>query len=269
MNRKELIYMGIIIICIISVIAVAWVLISSNKEEKNNTNISSRTQEELKKEFNNMFNNKIDFLNYNTDGIQKLDDTKDLVYTTYELERTENEKYEVDLHLPCINIKGEVPSKFNQITQKVFADKANSIFQNAKTYTIYSINYTGFINGDILSVVIKSNLKEGSNAQRTIVETYNLNLKTNQEVTIDEVIAQKSITKEEVESKVKQDVTKAIQDANKIQVSGYETFKRNLDSDEYKFENLTNFYLKDNGKMYIVFAYGNLNFTSEMDIIEI
>ena len=34
MNRKELIYMGIIIICIISVIAVAWVLISSNKEEK-------------------------------------------------------------------------------------------------------------------------------------------------------------------------------------------------------------------------------------------
>ena len=269
MNRKELIYMGIIIIFIISVIAVAWVLISSNKEEKNNTNISSRTQEELKKEFNNMFNNKIDFSNYNTDGIQKLDDTKDIVYTTYELERTENEKYEVDLHLPCINIKGEVPSEFNQITQKVFADKANSIFQNAKTYTIYSINYTGFINGDILSVVIKSNLKEGSNAQRTIVETYNLNLKTNQEVTIDEVIAQKSITKEEVESKVKQDVTKAIQDANKIQVSGYETFKRNIDSDEYKFENLTNFYLKDNGKMYIVFAYGNLNFTSEMDIIEI
>ena len=69
-------------------------------------------------------------------------------------------------------------------------------------------------------------MKEGSNAQRTIVETYNLNLKTNQEVTIDEVIAQKFITKEEVESKVKQDVTKAIQDANKIQVSGYETFKR-------------------------------------------
>ena len=28
-------------------------------------------------------------------------------------------------------------------------------------------------------------------------------------------------------------------------------------------------HLKDNGKMYIVFAYGNLNFTSEMDIIEI
>ena len=54
MNRKELIYMGIIIIFIISVIAVAWVLISSNKEEKNNTNISSRIQEELKKEFNNM-----------------------------------------------------------------------------------------------------------------------------------------------------------------------------------------------------------------------
>ena len=59
------------------------------------------------------------------------------------------------------------------------------------------------------------------------------------------------------------------EEAKRLLFLRYETFKRNIDSDEYKFENLTNFYLKDNGKMYIVFAYGNLNFTSEMDIIEI
>ena len=43
---------------------------------------------------------------------------------------------------------------------------------------------------------------------------------------------------------------------------------RNLESEIYKIENITNFFLNGEGKLYIVFAYGNQNFTSEFDIVK-
>ena len=37
----------------------------------------------------------------------------------------------------------------------------------------------------------------------------------------------------------------------------------------YQIDNITNFIEGPNGELYIIFAYGNNNYTSEMDIIEI
>ena len=50
--------------------------------------------------------------------------------------------------------------------------------------------------------------------------------------------------------------------------SGYPVYERNLESEIYKIENITNFFLNEEGKLYIVFAYGNQNFTSEFDIVK-
>ena len=38
-------------------------------------------------------------------------------------------------------------------------------------------------------------------------------------------------------------------------------------SDIYTVANSENFFLGENGKLYIIYAYGNQNFTSEMDIV--
>ena len=35
-----------------------------------------------------------------------------------------------------------------------------------------------------------------------------------------------------------------------------------------KLENITNFFLDNDEKLYIIFAYGNQNFTSELDIVK-
>ena len=77
-----------------------------------------------------------------------------------------------------------------------------------------------------MSVIIKSTLKEGSNAQRTIVETYNYNLKTENKVSIYDALNKKNITQDALNSKVKTVITNAIKDANKIQLTGYETYWR-------------------------------------------
>ena len=48
---------------------------------------------------------------------------------------------------------------------------------------------------------------------------------------------------------------------------GYQVYKRDLKSDIYKAENVDNYFLGPNGSIYIIYAYGNTNFTTECDII--
>ena len=171
MNSRKVLFTAISIACVLAIIAAIWAEIDlkngASKIEKNRTKaqVEIKTQEDLKKDFNNMFNNSIDFKNYDESSITKYDNSKELVYSAFDMENREENKYEIDLHIPVINIKNEVGEKFNNITQEVFANKANEIFKEVKAYTIYSVTYTGYINDDILSVIIKSTLKEGNSAQ--------------------------------------------------------------------------------------------------------
>ena len=281
MNFRKLMYVVIIIICISSIgIGVYEQFGTVDKKKKNTQNTSSKnsteeaytgeTQEELKKEFDNLFDNKIHIDQYDTTGINKLDNSKDIVYTIYSL--TEKQaNYDVNLNIPLININNDVAGKFNSTTQEVFANKANEIFEkkDQNNNTIYTVTYTGFVNGDIMSVIIKSTLKEDSNAQRAMVQTYNYNLKTGKEATIYDAIEQRGTTKEDVSKRVENQVKGAIKEANDIQVTGYEVYTRDINNDMYKIEHTDTFFLGEDGALYIIYAYGNSKFTSEMDIIVI
>ena len=274
MDSRKLIYIGISIVCIAAIISAVFMQISlkssHNKDNKsaNSSQTEEITQEELKKNFAHLFDNTVDYNNYDTSKIKRLDTSKDIIYTVYENETSEKDKYELDVHIPVINIAGDVASKFNNTTQKIFADKTTEVLNNTKEYTIYSITYTGYVNGDILSIIIKSTLKEGTSAQRTIIETYNYNLATGSEVNIYDAIEEKGISTNELTNKINVEITKAIKEANKIQLTGYETYTRDLNSDIYQTDNITTFFIGPDEKLYVIFAYGNNNFTSEMDIIE-
>ena len=54
-----------------------------------------------------------------------------------------------------------------------------------------------------------------------------------------------------------------------MQSTGYNVYERDLDSDIYDVTEVNNFIQGPNGELYIIYAYGNQAFTSEMDIIEI
>ena len=272
MEYRKIMYIVISIICVISVIVAIFIQINlepvKNKNKENNT-VKEKTQEILRKEFEEIFDNKINTNNYDLSKIKKTDDQKEIVYTAYQNQEIEENKYELDVNIPLINIQGDIAYQFNLRTQKLFVDKNNKIIESVKGYTIYSVEYTGFINDDILSVIIKSTLKEGKNPQRIIIETYNYNLKEDKEVSIYDVISKKEIKEKELQDKVNLEITKAIREENRIQLTGYETFTRDINSEIYQIKNIKNFYIGPNNKLYIVFAYGNTNFTSEMDIIEI
>ena len=277
MNSRKLMYIAISIVCVLSIIVGIYAQIKPKKNKSNSNSIiingreqeyTGKTQEQLKKEFNNIFDNKFHMTQYDTTNISKLDPTQEIVYTVYTTKDVK-ENYDVEISLPLININSEVASKFNQITQKIFADKANEIFNLTEGNTIYTVSYTGYINGDIMSVIINSTLKEGNNAQRMIVQTYNYNLKTGKEATIEDVTAQRGVSNDDVTKIINTQVKEAIKEAKEIQISGYEVYSRDINDEMYKLENSSTYYLGNDGALYIIYAYGNQEFTSEMDIIVI
>ena len=276
MEKPKTLYILIGVFCIFAVIAGIYATVIEKAPEKpssnnnnNNNVVVEKDKETIKAEFNDLFTNTINLNNFDTTGIVRLDNQKEIVYSAYDITRNEA-AYEINIHIPVVNIKSQVVNSFNQITQEIFANKATEVLRNtdASKKMIFSIDYTGYINGDILSVIIRSTLKEGTNAQRVIIQTYNYNLITNKQVTLNEVITKKSLNKDDVNNKIMKVVREAYQEQQAIQGMGYNTvFSRDIESDMYSVDNSKTFLLGPNNNLYIIYAYGNQNFTSEMDII--
>lgn len=224
-------------------------------------------QEEIKTNFTALFTNQIINEGVDISSINKLDNIKDIVFPAYDIKEKKEGKYDMDIHFPVINIMGDVVSKFNDTTQKKFVDKANSIFSDAANNTIYNVDYTAFVVDDILSIAIKSTLKEGGNAQRVIIQTYNYNIKTNKEVTIQEMMALKGITTKQANDKIQRVIKEINKQSESLTSIGYNVYTRDVTDNMYKIDNTEMFMIDNQNNLYIIYPYGNTDFTSEFDII--
>ena len=151
MNKRNLLYIAITIICVISiVIGVYYQIFETNKKQNtinNNTinqdNVEDKIEdaEALKTEFNSLFNNSFDDQGYDITGITKIAglESKDIIYAAYNVKDEKDGKYSVDINLPVFNVQGEVGEEFNRTTQTVFANKGSQILTNSTEYTIYNV----------------------------------------------------------------------------------------------------------------------------------
>ena len=276
MKNQKILYILISIFCVFAVIAGIYAQFidknpgTINIAEEEEIDTQEKTQEEIREVFNNLFTNNLNLNGFDTTGIQKIDTTKDIVYSAYDIEE-KTDKYEINMKIPVINIKNELSNILNQKTQADFVNKANDIIQKSTESTIkyiYTIDYTAYVNNNILSLVIKSTLKEGNSAQRIIVQTYNYNLDNNTQASLIDLITMKKLNRDEVNKKIKTVVTKASEETEILKNMGYnQIYSRDITSDIYDVENAGTYFLGPNQELYIVYAYGNGEFTSEMDII--
>ena len=109
--------------------------------------------------------------------------------------------------------------------------------------------------------------KIGSNPQRIIIQTYNYDVEKDKILTIDDIIEYKGLNKEEMQNAVVDEIKKVNKEKESIREQGYNIFVRNLEDDMYKIENTPNFFLGKSNYLYLVYAYGNNNYTSEKDLI--
>ena len=237
LKRKYIIIYGLIIIfCIISLLIAFYVqfyaridiakLIGINQEER----FGQKDEEEietLKTGFMNLFNNSIE----NSEGQyndKKVETDKDLVYSQYEKKESKVNSYDLETHIPYINIKSEIIDEYNKEIEDVFINMANKVLQTENRNIIYTLQYEATIENDILSLIIRSNLKEGANAQRLIIQTFNYDLKNNKEITLEEMIERKQLNANDVQNKINGEITSQQKRVQDLKSLGYTIFERKV-----------------------------------------
>lgn len=268
-KKRIIMYAVILLICVIAVIVVVGVQILGNDVVDNMfgiNKITKRTEEEeanLKANFENIFDNQIE--DKGEYKIQKIKQDEDLVYTNYTKEE-KNEKHEIDVNLPYININNEETDNFNKEIENTFKGKAEEILKDSNQNIIYIVKYKAYVENNILSLVIYSDLKQNTSAQRVIVQTFNFDLKENKKLTLEDIINSFDLKKADVQNKINTDIQKEQKKAEDLIKLGYNIFSRDINSDIYKVENASEYFVYNNN-IYIIFAYGNNKMTSEKDIV--
>ena len=273
-KKQIIIYISIILICIISIVIAFYVQfyaridIASLVGLKEKKEFGQKTEEEietLKSNFNTVFINNIENDNDENNGKKEQQDRK-IVYTKYEKKESKINSYDLEVHIPYINIDNEVVKKYNKKIEEIFANKARNILGSENKNIIYNVEYVANIYDGILSVMVKSNLKEGSNAQKVVVQTYNYDLRNNKEITIDEMLKIKGMDKQFVQNKINDEISEEEKKVEDLKNLGYNIYTRDTSSNMYDLENASEFYVTED-TLYIIYAYGNQTSTSEMDLV--
>ncbi len=272
-NKRQIaIYVLIIVICIVSIVIGFCVQFYARIDMgrlfggESKSELGKKTEDQielLKSEFDQVFTNHIE--NGEGQDNKKKEADKPLVYTRIEGQDNKLNSYDVKVHIPYINIDNEIIEGYNKQIED-FIGKTSSILESQNKNIIYTVEYVANVQNDILSLMIRSNLKEGASAQRVIIQTYNYDLRNNKEISLEEVLKIEDINPSELQSKIKNEIgieQKKVEDLKNL---GYNIYNRDVTSDRYQLENSKQFYLtKDT--LYIVYAYGNDTFTSETDLV--
>lgn len=268
----KIFYIIIISICIISIITAT--IIQAIKENEptsgNNIKLPELSDDKIsiyKEQFNNIFENKVNYLENNSYKITKLKDEEEIVYLGYQNNETQVNDYELNVNIPYINIKNETIDEFNKQIKDTFESKAKSVLNSQNSNIIYTVDYSAYVSNNILSVVVRSTLKEGANPQRDIVQTYNYDLTNQKKCSIDEILELKGISKKQASQKIKDEIKIIQERVEELRKLGYPIYARDYTSDIYSVNNVTEYFMGNDGALYIIYAYGNQNHTSEMDIV--
>lgn len=270
-NKLKIFYISIIVICIISVI-LAIVLQSKTDEEEYSKKVPQMDQEQIntyKDEFDTIFKNKVNYMENNSYKIMKVKKEEEIIYTGYHIKENKINDYELDVNIPYINIVNETTEKFNEQIKDIFEKKAKSVLNTQGNNIIYTVNYSAYVTNNILSLVVRSTLREGNNPQRDIVQTYNYDLTEQKEYTMEQFLEIKGMSKQQANQRIKEEIKEVQKKVEQLSQLGYSVYARDPNNDIYSINNVTEYFIGENNALYIIFAYGNENNTNEMDIVVI
>jgi len=270
--KRKIFYIVILVICLLAILISAYVLVFKNEESVPTEHIPASEEQYLKleAEFGEIFSNKtINQIDQNILITNKIKKDDDLVGISYESTDKLAGKYSLDVKIPYININNSTVKKYNSQIEQIFKQKALDVINDVDSQdVIYTVDYIAYINeNNILSIAIRSVLKEGSNAQRTIIQTYNYDFKKSKEISLESILEAKGLNEKDVENKIAEKIKLEQAKVEELKKLGYNIFERDYKNDMYKVENTTEFFIGQDGFLYLIYAYGNENYTSELDLV--
>lgn len=273
-SKRLVIYAMISIVCVVAIGLAIYFQFFYVEDNGLNWNANGDNEvskdaeyERLRTDFNSIFNNSVRKVAGEDEAIEKIDATKDIVYTMYLIDLYSEDKYDINLNLPVLNINHDNAKKINEEIDQIFGSKTNDVVQSREALSIYNLDYVAYLKNDILSLVIKATLKELDYQQRVIVKTYNYDVVKNEEVSLGQLLLNKNLDKNEVYQTVIDEIDEVISENEALAQTGYEVFKRDRNDSRYLLENTDTFFIDQNDYLYLIYAYGNNNFTSEIDIV--
>lgn len=209
-------------------------------------------KDKLASSFDTIFTNQL--IGQTEIGVSKIDESQALVYTSEDVVENSEGLYNINAQIPVININNDTAKSMNDDIAKTFSDEIAKIKGSTELYTVYTVDYISYVNGDLLSLVIKAtHYKQGDNANQTIIlKTYNYNLSKQTSVTLSDVMNAKGLTPDNVQI----DINNKLKALNEKEAeTGYASVVRDLNSDMYKIENTNNFLVSNESDIYIIYNY--------------
>lgn len=226
---------------------------------------TSEEYAELKANFLNLFTNEL-HINSESIRIDKKEPTQSVVFTGNTLDLQDEAYYDVNINLPYLNIDSEEAAKINTEINN-YSQTALAISRTSSQYTIYNVSYVAYINENIVSIVIKENSKYGNGSERVKIKTYCYDISTNSEITLKDLIELKKTDEETVQENIDNTIQTSYENSQAIANEYGTEVVRDPTDDMYKIENTENYFLTDDGYVYIIYDYGEYTETNEMDII--
>lgn len=263
-NKRLIMIILIILVCSISIAVGIYMQLTNNhtigtkQGENNDTNY-----EEMKNNFEYIFTNSI-----NKETTAKLNINYDeLIYCKYDIEEEKNGEYSINAKIPFFRSDNEELNKVNNEIFDIFARKIVDIVNTSTVNTTYNMDYAVYVNNSIVSLIIRCKYKNGNNPQREIIQTYNYDIESQKILSIQDILEYKGLDRTQVQNKINEAINGINNQKKSISEQGYNVYMRDEKSQIYEVDNTPNFFLGKNNYLYLVYAYGNNNYTSEMDLI--
>ena len=77
----------------------------------------------------------------------------------------------------------------------------------------------------------------------------------------------KSVSRLDASRKINAEIKEIENEVKNMSQLGYSVYPRNSSDEIYDIDNITEFFIGEDNALYVIFAYGNQNNTSEMDIV--
>ncbi len=261
-NKMIIIITSIVLICAIAIAIGVYAQLTNRGDIKSKEQDENYDYEDLERSFDDIFTNTI---NKEVDAKQDIN-YDEIIYCVYNIEE-EEANYNIKAKIPLFKIENNVTKEINKEIYDTFANTIIKIVQNSTAYTTFNLDYVVYVNNNILSLVIRCKYKDASNPQRNIIQTYNYDMDNNRLVDINEIIDYKNLNKEDIQKEVFEKIKEENAQIKNISDQGYNVYIRDENDDIYKIENTPNYFLGKDNHLYLVYAYGNNNFTSEMDLV--
>lgn len=268
-TKKVVFFVVIILLCVVALFVAIYIEFFYQYSETDPffTGLvsSEKTQEEItnmKNGFNDLFKNSLTIEESQRDKVDS-----SIVQTGYQIQNNDDAFYTIQVNVPTIQLNTQTAVDLNAQLKNDFYQNALGYMVQTERHIYYTVSYQAFYKDNYLSIVIKSSMKSGNDPESVIVKAYVYSIESDELVSINEMLEHTGITSKKAQAAIDKEIKAANNRSKTLAVEFGEMYTRDVESEEYLVENAKNYFLTDEGNLYIVYTYGEDETTNEIDII--